>query len=299
MTPVILRSDLPGLPVRRGKVRDVYELGDRLLLVATDRVSAFDVVLADGIPDKGRILTALSAFWFQRFGSRFRHHLLEVIGRTAPPPLEPHAETLRGRAMLCARTQVVPIECVVRGFLAGSGWKEYEQMGSVCGLRLPAGLKRCGPLPEPIFTPATKAVTGHDENIPFERACEIAGVGTMQTLRERSVALYREAAEYACGRGILIADTKFEFGRLNDELILIDELLTPDSSRFWPADAYEPGREPESFDKQYVRDYLERLCAAGHWDKRPPGPPLPPDVVAGTRRRYVEAYERITGRPFA
>lgn len=300
---VLLETRLAGLPVRRGKIRDVYDLGDRLLIVATDRISAFDVVMGSGIPDKGRILTTLSAFWFGRFTARVKHHFESIVENAAPAGLEAHGTVLAGRSMVCRKAEVVPIECVVRGYLAGSAWGEYRETGQVCGLKLPAGLRLAERLPEPIFTPATKAATGHDENVPFERAAELVDEATMRALRERSLLIYCEAAAYAEMRGIILADTKFEFGRARggsgaDDLILIDELLTPDSSRFWPVDAVEAGREPPSFDKQFLRNYLEGLCAAGQWDKRPPGPVLPPEVIAGTRRRYVEAYERLTGQPF-
>ncbi|GMU23041.1 MAG: phosphoribosylaminoimidazole-succinocarboxamide synthase [Phycisphaerae bacterium] len=291
---VVLESQIPGLPVRRGKVRDIYDLGDRLLLVASDRISAFDVVMPNGIPRKGEVLTRISHFWLGRFQD-VRNHLIEFVDRAAPPGLEPYMDQLRGRAMLVKKAKVVPIECVVRGYLAGSGWKEYQKTQSVCGIKLPAGLRQCDRLPEPIFTPATKEETGHDINISFEQACELVGRDVMALLRDRSIGIYREAAEYALGRGVIIADTKFEWGREGDDHILIDEVLTPDSSRFWPADQYAPGRDQPSFDKQYVRNYLETL----DWDKTPPGPQLPEDVVANTSKKYIEAYERLTGRPFA
>ncbi len=298
---VILQTNWPGATVRRGKVRDVYDLGEHLLIVATDRISAFDVVMGTGIPDKGRILTGLSLFWFEFFAGRVEHHLISTSVDVAPAELR---SQLAGRSMLCRKADVVPIECVVRGYLAGSGWKEYQQGGSVCGVKLPPGLRQCDKLPQPIFTPATKAESGHDENVSFDRACELVGSGIMREVRDTSLMLYRAAAEYAAGRGIIIADTKFEFGSAGPrgsggpQLILIDEILTPDSSRFWPASQYEPGRDQESFDKQFVRNYLEGLCAAGRWDKRPPGPTLPADVIEGTRRRYVEAYERLTDGRF-
>jgi len=291
---VILKTNIPDLPVRRGKVRDVYDLGEQLLIVATDRISAFDVVMPNGIPQKGAVLTRLSGFWFGRIGS-IKNHLIKVIEESTPPGLEPYFPQLRGRAMLVRKTKVLPIECVVRGYITGSGWKEYGKTQSVCGISLPAGLKQCDQLPQPIFTPATKAEEGHDENISFERACELTDEKTMRIVRDRSIAIYSEAAKYARERGIIIADTKFEWGYDGDELILIDEVLTPDSSRFWPADDYEPGRDQLSFDKQYVRNYLETL----DWDKTPPGPPLPPEVVANTSKKYIEAYERITGKSFA
>lgn len=292
---VLLESRLPGLPVRRGKVRDVYDLGDRLLLVATDRISAFDVVMPVGIPGKGRLLTAMSAFWFRRLSHVVPNHLQYVIADRAPPGLEAHADLLRGRTMVCEKAEVVPIECVVRGYLAGSGWKEYRETGRVCGVGLPGGLRQCERLPEPIFTPATKAATGHDENISFEQAADVAGAERMARLRALSIRLYTEAAEYARTRGILIADTKFEFGVCAKRVLLIDEALTPDSSRFWPADRYEPGHDQESFDKQFLRNHLESLVQQGRWDKSAPAPALPDAVVIGTAARYREAYERLTG----
>jgi len=289
-TPVLLQSHLPGIPVRRGKVRDVYDFGDRLLFVATDRISAFDWILPTGIPDKGRILTQISRFWFARLNAA--HHLLDDSLDRLPLPPGVDLSALRGRSLVVRKTQVFPIECVVRGYLAGSGWKEYRQQGTVCGLRLRAGLREADRLDEPIFTPATKAETGHDENIPFERAAEAVGPDVANELRRLSLALYQQAAEYARTKGIIIADTKFEFGRADDgRLLLIDEVLTPDSSRFWPADSYQPGRNPPSFDKQFVRDWLETTG----WDKQSPPPALPDDVVARTRAKYLEAYERLTG----
>ncbi len=290
---VLLQTNIPGRPVRRGKVRDIFDLGDQLLLVASDRLSAFDVVMPNGIPFKGELLTRLSEFWFG-FVKGIRHHLIELIETKAPPGFEAYLDQLSGRAMLVRKTKVLPIECVVRGYLAGSGWKEYQQTQSVCGIGLPAGLRQCDRLPEPIFTPATKAAEGHDENISFERACELTDRKTMETVRERTISVYSQAAEYARQRGVIIADTKLEWGFDGSELILIDEVLTPDSSRFWPADQYQPGRDQPSFDKQFVRNYLETL----NWNKTPPGPTLPQDVVLGTARKYLEAYERLTGRKF-
>jgi len=288
---IVLQTEIPGFTVRRGKVRDVYDLGNELLLVASDRISAFDVVMPNGIPWKGEVLTRISCFWFERMKG-VRHHLIELIERKAPGGMEAHLEQLRGRAVRVKKTKVVPIECVVRGYITGSGWKEYQKSGSVCGIQLPAGLRQCDRLPEPVFTPATKEEEGHDENISYEQACRIVGEATARQLRDRSIAIYNEAADYARQRGMIIADTKFEWGLVGDELILIDEVLTPDSSRFWPVDEYEPGRDQPSFDKQYVRNYLETL----DWNKTPPGPTLPEDVVAGTSQRYIEAYEKITGR---
>lgn len=291
----VTQTQLPGLPVRRGKVRDVYDLGDELLLVTTDRISAYDVVLPTPIPGKGAMLTAISEFWFRRFTPLVKHHLIEVVRDRAPAGLDAHLPQLAGRTMRCRKTSVVPIECVVRGYLAGSGWKEYRESGRVCGIELPAGLRQCDRLPTPIFTPATKEEEGHDENISFDRACELVGRDVMTTLRQRSITLYENAAAHAASRGIIIADTKFEFGRLGGDLLLIDEVLTPDSSRFWPADRYAPGRDQESFDKQYVRNYLTTLVEQGKWNKTPPGPPLPDEVVENTARIYAEAVRRLAG----
>jgi phosphoribosylaminoimidazole-succinocarboxamide synthase len=288
-----LTSGLP-FPVRRGKVRDVYDLGDALLIVATDRISAYDCVMPNGIPDKGKILTALSLFWFQRFAGKFENHLIATEVARYPANLRPFAPQLEGRSMLVKKAKVIPIECVARGYLAGSGWKEYQASQTVCGIALPSGLRQCDKLPAPIFTPATKEESGHDINISFEEAARRVGPELAALLRDRTLSLYMQAADYAATHGVIIADTKFEFGQLPDgRVILIDEVLTPDSSRFWPADEYEPGHDQPSFDKQYVRNYLE----SQPWDKTPPAPRLPPEVVVGTRRRYLEAYERLTGRP--
>lgn len=295
----LVRTNVPGARVRRGKVRDIYDLGDQILIVATDRISAFDCVLPDPIAHKGRVLTGLSKFWFDRFAGRCRHHLLEVVDRSLPEPFGRLLDQFRGRAMLCRKAEVVPIECVARGYLSGSGWVEYCRDGAVCGVSLPSGLRQCDRLPEPIFTPATKAESGHDENIPFERACDLVGVETMQALRDKTLDLYSAGAETARQRGIIIADTKFEFGRVDGHLTLVDEALTPDSSRFWPADRYEPGRDQESYDKQFVRNYLQSLCDAGAWDKTDPAPSLPPDVISSTSALYLKAYERITGAAMA
>jgi len=286
----LLQSDVTGFPCRRGKVRDVYDVGDRLVIVATDRISAFDWVLPTGIPDKGRVLTGLTRFWLDQ--EPVPNHLLGTDVRALPEPFQKQADVLAGRIMLVRKAEVVPIECVVRGHLAGSGWKEYQRDGTVCGLPLPAGLLQSAMLPEPIFTPATKEESGHDLNISFERMAELVGTDVADNLRRRSVDLYRRAARYARERGIIIADTKFEWGRLADgAIILIDEVLTPDSSRFWPADTYRPGTSPPSFDKQFVRDWLETTG----WDKNSPPPELPADVVTRTREKYLEAYERLTG----
>ncbi len=290
MGAIVWETSFPGVPLRsRGKVRDLYEFGDRLLIVATDRLSAFDVVLPTPIPDKGRVLTQLSLFWFDLLRDVVANHVLS--GTEFPAQLAAYAGQLRGRSMLVRRTQAVPIECVVRGYLAGSGWKDYQKTGAVCGIPLPAGLRESERLPEPIFTPSTKATSGHDENISFDEAAARVGRPLAERLRTVSLELYRRAAAYAEPRGIILADTKFEFGLVGDELIWIDEALTPDSSRVWPAGGYEAGRPQPSFDKQYVRDYLERIG----WSKQPPGPELPPEVVAATREKYREAYRRLTG----
>jgi len=290
MNLAISQTDFPGLNLRgRGKVRDIYDLGDRLLIVATDRLSAFDVVLPTPIPDKGRVLTQLSLFWFEKLAGIIPHHVISA--KDFSGELAPYAAALEGRSMIVRRTDPLPIECVVRGYIVGSGWKDYRKTGAICGIPLPAGLRESDKLPHPIFTPSTKATTGHDENISFEQAAATVGRSLAEKLRDTSIALYRTAAEYAAERGIIIADTKFEFGLLNGELIWIDEALTPDSSRFWPADQYEPGKAQPSFDKQYVRDYLEHIG----WDKQPPGPALPPGVVSATAAKYREAYQRITG----
>ena len=288
---VIRETNFSGIsPAARGKVRDIYDLGDRLLLVATDRLSAFDVVMPTPIPDKGRVLTQLSLFWFNLLHDLIPNHVISAT--EFPFPFDRYAEELAGRSMVVRKTQPLAIECVARGYLSGSGWKEYQASGKVCGIALPPGLKESDKLPEPIFTPATKATSGHDENISFERSAEILGAPLAEKVRATTLGIYRRAAAYAEPRGILLADTKFEFGLLDGELIWIDEALTPDSSRFWPATQYNPGGPQPSFDKQFVRDYLERI----HWPKTPPGPDLPPDVVAGTRAKYREAYRILAGR---
>ncbi len=292
MSTVIRETSLAGLPVSKGKVRDIYDLGDRLLLVSTDRISAFDWVLPTGIPDKGRVLTQIAAFWFQLLDEP--NHLISTDVEEMDLPPGTDLEPFAGRSTLCRKTEVVPIECVVRGYLVGSGWKEYQQSGTVCGIELPAGLTECDQLPEPIFTPSTKAVEGHDENISFERMVETVGLELSEELRRRSLRIFRRGVEHARARGIIVADTKFEFGRIGDELLLIDEVLTPDSSRFWPADQYAPGHGQPSFDKQFVRDWLSTT----DWDKNSPPPPLPDEVVAKTREKYVEAYQRLTDRKF-
>ncbi|MBL9125064.1 MAG: phosphoribosylaminoimidazolesuccinocarboxamide synthase [Planctomycetaceae bacterium] len=292
-SPVVLQTEFPGLPVRRGKVRDVYDLGDALLIVSTDRISAFDWVLPNGIPDKGKILTQLSLFWFRLLAEK--DHLISADVTSMPLPDAVDRQLIDGRAMLVKKSQVVPIECVVRGYLAGSGWKEYQANGQVCGIALPAGLLESSPLPEPIFTPATKAESGHDLNISFAEMVESVGEATSRELRQRSIQVYQRAAQHAQRCGLIVADTKFEWGWWQNELILIDEVLTPDSSRFWPAAGYAPGRGQPSYDKQFVRDWLESTT----WDKNSPPPELPESVVAKTRAKYVEAFERLTGQPFA
>jgi phosphoribosylaminoimidazole-succinocarboxamide synthase len=292
------QTSLPALKLlRRGKVRDVYEVDEgRLLVVATDRISAFDCILPTQIARKGEVLNALSRFWFEHLAHITPHHLLTTNVDEMPDELRQYARELRGRSMLVRRTEVFPVECVVRGYLAGSGWKDYQQTGEICGHRLPAGLLESSQLPQPIFTPATKAEHGHDENIDAARMSEIVGADVTGQLRDISLALYAEAEALARARGIIIADTKFEFGRDADgRIILIDEALTPDSSRFWPADKYEPGRPQASFDKQFVRDYLETLA----WDKQPPAPSLPPEVAAATSARYLDAYRLLTGESLA
>jgi phosphoribosylaminoimidazole-succinocarboxamide synthase len=289
----VRETSFPDLTLyRRGKVRDVYAIGeDRLLIVATDRISAFDVVLPNAIPDKGRVLTALSLFWFELIRDIVPTHLISADAESYPEPLRRHASVLAGRSMLVRRTDVVPFECVVRGYLSGSGWKDYQKTGAVCGIKLPPGLAESEKLPEPIFTPATKEESGHDINVSEEEMTKAVGAELTTTLKRLSLAVYRRAADYAATRGIIIADTKFEFGRADGQVILIDEVLTPDSSRFWPADDYKPGRSQPSFDKQYVRDYLESLT----WNKQPPAPELPPEVVRRTSEKYREAHRLLTG----
>jgi phosphoribosylaminoimidazole-succinocarboxamide synthase len=288
---IVWETNLPGIHfLNRGKVRDLYEVGDRLLIVATDRLSAFDVVLPTPIPDKGRVLTQLSLFWFNLLRDVLPNHI--VTATDFPPALDAYRGQLEGRSMLCQRTKPLPIECVVRGYLSGSGWKDYRATGKVCGIALPAGLTESERLPQAIFTPSTKATTGHDENISFDQAVATIGGELAERVRAISLEIYRRAAEYAEPRGIILADTKFEFGLdESNKLIWIDEALTPDSSRFWPAAGYQPGCAQPSFDKQYVRDYLERVA----WNKQPPGPELPADVVAATREKYREAYRQLTG----
>jgi len=302
-TAPLLETTLDGLSLnRRGKVRDVYDItlesgAAGLLIVTTDRISAFDYVLGSGIPDKGKVLTQLSGFWFERMGDLVPHHLISLDVETFPNPARRHADVLRGRTMLVRKTEPVPIECVARGYLSGSGWKEYQQTGSVCDVRLPKGLRESDRLPEPIFTPATKAESGHDINISEEDAARIAGRDLIARLKALTLEIYRRGCEHAESKGIIIADTKFEFGLVGDgnpatDVVLIDEVLTPDSSRFWPASQYEPGHGQPSFDKQFVRDYLEEI----RWNKQPPVPSLPEDVIRRTREKYVDAFRLLSGR---
>jgi phosphoribosylaminoimidazole-succinocarboxamide synthase len=288
----VLQLELPGIrKLKSGKVREIFDLGDRLLFVASDRISAFDCIMPNGIPRKGEVLTQISYFWFAQTQAFQPNHLISSANDPLPPNLQPFKETIARRSMIVKKASPLAIECVVRGYLAGSGWKEYRERQTVCGIKLPAGLKESSELPEPIFTPATKAESGHDENISFEEASRIVGKGVAEHVRDASLKLYNFARGYARERGIIIADTKFEFGELDGKLLLIDEVLTPDSSRFWPADQYQPGKSQPSFDKQFVRDYLETL----DWNKTPPAPALPPEVVARTTAKYLEAYQKLTG----
>jgi phosphoribosylaminoimidazole-succinocarboxamide synthase len=293
LDPVILQTDFPDLQLRAsGKVRDVYQLdNERLLFVATDRISAFDYVLATGIPHKGRVLTQISLFWFDFLSDIVPNHVITADVDRYPQALQKYADQLRGRSMIVQRADMFPVECVVRGYISGSAWKEYQTTGKVCGIALPQGLRESEAFPEPIFTPATKAVSGHDENIPFARMCETLGTEASSHLREISLRIYKKAAAYARQRGIIVADTKFEFGRTAKGITLADEVLTPDSSRFWPAAKYAPGRAQESYDKQYVRDYLEEI----RWNKQPPAPALPAEVANRTSEKYLDAYFQITG----
>jgi len=289
----LMTTSIEDVPKRSGKVRDIYDLGDRLVIIATDRISAYDVVMPNGIPDKGRVLTQISLFWFDHLSDLTPNHLISASLKDLPEPFQ--SRELDGRSMICKKCEVVPIECVVRGYLAGSGWQEYQKSQSVCGIMLPSGLKQCQKLSAPIFTPATKADSGHDENISQARAGELVGEDVVAELRERSVKLYTAAAEYAAEHGMLIADTKFEWGRdETGKLILVDEVLTPDSSRFWPAEGYKPGKDQPSFDKQFVRNYLDKI----KFDRQPPAPVLPPEVVQATREKYIEAYTLLTGQSF-
>ncbi|HET9365425.1 MAG TPA: phosphoribosylaminoimidazolesuccinocarboxamide synthase [Candidatus Angelobacter sp.] len=290
---ILLQTDFPDLNLyARGKVRDLYVRDGQLLFVATDRISAFDYVLGTGIPEKGRVLTQLSLFWFDFLKNIVQNHLITANVDEYPAPLRKHADVLRGRSMLVKKAEMIDIECVARGYLSGSGWKEYQKTGAVCGIKLPAGLKESDKLPEPIFTPATKAVTGHDENISFEEMVKHTGRELAEQLRDLTLKIYSTAADYAVEKGIIIADTKFEFGRTAEGLILADEVLTPDSSRFWPADKYKPGKAQESFDKQFVRDYLEEI----KWNKQPPAPSLPDEVARKTSEKYIQAYTTVAGR---
>jgi len=291
---VLLQTDFPDLKLfASGKVRDVYQVGsEHLLFIATDRISAFDYVLATGIPHKGRVLTQISLFWFDFLKDAVPNHLVTADVNRYPAEVRPYADQLRGRSMLVQRAEMFPVECVVRGYLSGSGWKEYKASGSVCGIKLPTGLRESEQLPEPIFTPATKATTGHDENISFEHMSQLVDPEDARKLRDLSLAIYKKAADYAREKGIIIADTKFEFGRTAAGITLADEVLTPDSSRFWPAEKYEAGMSQQSFDKQYVRDYLEEI----RWNKQPPAPALPAEVARKTSEKYVQAYRQLTGR---
>lgn len=290
----LLHLELPGInKLKSGKVREIFDLGDAFLLVATDRISAFDCIMPNGIPRKGEVLTQLSYFWFEKFSSLIPNHLLAKANDPLPTNLQPFAAQVARRSMIVKKAKPLAIECVVRGYLAGSGWKEYRQSQTVCGIQLPAGLRESSELPEPIFTPATKAESGHDENISFAEAAKLVGADIAEQARAASLKIYSEARACARQRGIIIADTKFEFGMFDGKLILIDEVLTPDSSRFWPADQYQPGRGQPSYDKQFVRDYLETL----DWDKTPPAPALPAEVVAKTQAKYFEAFEKLTGKP--
>jgi phosphoribosylaminoimidazole-succinocarboxamide synthase len=294
---VVLQTDFPDLRLfSRGKVRDMYDLGDTLLMVSSDRLSAFDVVMGEGIPDKGTILTRLTEFWLSQISDSLPTHFITADVNAFPAPCRAYADILAGRSMLVHKATPLPVECIVRGYLSGSGWKEYQQTGAVCGIELPAGLQESSALPAPLFTPSTKAAVGrHDENISYSAVCDLVGRETAAQLRDLTLEVYRKARNLAEERGIIIADTKMEFGMLDGRIILIDELLTPDSSRFWPRDGYAPGRPQASFDKQFVRDYLSTL----DWDKNPPPPPLPLDIIARTREKYIDAYERLTGKPFA
>ena len=289
----LLSLELPGIKkIRSGKVRELFDLGDRYLMVASDRISAFDVIMPNGIPRKGEVLTQISHFWFEKFAGLVPNHLLARASDPLPKTLQPYADKIALRSMIVKKAKPLAVECIVRGYVVGSGWKDYQKTGAICGIKLPAGLKESSELVEPIFTPSTKAETGHDENIPFAEAQKILGADLANQARDLSLGIYSAARAYARERGIIIADTKFEFGMFDGKLILIDEVLTPDSSRFWPADQYAPGKSQPSYDKQFVRDYLETL----DWDKNPPGPKLPDDVVAKTTAKYLEAYERLTGR---
>ncbi|OGC29450.1 phosphoribosylaminoimidazolesuccinocarboxamide synthase [candidate division WOR-1 bacterium RIFOXYB2_FULL_48_7] len=293
MSDVLLEIDLPGIkPFKKGKVRNVFDLDDSLLIVASDRISAFDYIMPNGIPDKGAILTQISLFWFDFTKQIVRNHIIESNVDNYPPQLQPFKKQLNKRSVIGKKARLIPVECVVRGYLSGSGWKEYQKNQSICGLKLPAGLKESAKLPEAIFTPTTKAETGHDQNITFAEVIDLVGKSTADFIKDKTLAVYQACADFADKRGIILADTKFEFGFDDGEIILIDEILTPDSSRFWPKDLYKIGQAQPSYDKQFVRDYLESI----NWDKEPPAPVLPPEVVAKTREKYLEAFTRLTGR---
>lgn len=295
MAQVVLQTDIKGVAVKHGKVRDIYDLGDRLLIAASDRLSAFDVIMKSGIPYKGQVLTQISKFWFEFLGGVIENHLISDDVKDFPSPFCCYPEQLAGRSMLVKKTQVLPVECIVRGYITGSGWKEYQQQGTVCGIQLPAGLKQCDKLPEVIFTPSTKAELGeHDENIDFETCVKLIGADAAAYIRDKSIEIFQKASEHAASKGILLADTKFEWGQVDGKIILIDEVLTPDSSRFWPADKYAPGRDQESFDKQFVRNYLEDI----KFDKSGEGVVLPDEIIEKTSAKYIEAYEKLTGRAF-
>jgi phosphoribosylaminoimidazole-succinocarboxamide synthase len=293
MAQVLLDVDLPGIkPFKKGKVRNVFDLGDSLLLVASDRISAFDSVMPNGIPDKGAILTQISLFWFDFTKNIIKNHIIESDVNKYPQQLQPFKDQLAKRSVIGRKAELIPIECVVRGYLSGSGWKDYQKTGSICGLKLPPGLKESAKLPEPLFTPTTKAEQGHDLNITFAQVVDQVGKATAETIKEKTLQAYQACAEYAAKKGIIIADTKFEFGFVGQEIIIIDEMLTPDSSRFWPSDQYKVGRSQPSYDKQFLRDYLESIG----WDKEPPAPQLPAEVVQKTRKKYLEAFRKITGK---
>lgn len=295
MTNVVLETAIKGAQGKHGKVRDIYDLGDSLLIAASDRLSAFDVIMKSGIPYKGQVLTQISKFWFEFLEGVVENHLISDDVSQFPAPFCDYPDQLAGRTMLVKKTSVLPVECIVRGYITGSGWKEYQKMGTVCGITLPAGLKQCEKLPEVIFTPSTKAELGaHDENIDFDTCVSLIGEEKAAFIRDKSIEIFKKASDYAASRGILLADTKFEWGEVDGKIILIDEVLTPDSSRFWPADKYEPGRDQESFDKQFVRNYLEEI----HFDKSGPGVILPEDIIEKTSAKYIEAYEKLTGNPF-
>lgn len=295
MPQVVLQTDIKGAAVKHGKVRDIYDLNDRLLIAASDRLSAFDVIMKSGIPYKGQVLTQISKFWFEFLGGVVENHLISDDVKDFPSPFCCYPEQLAGRSMLVKKTQVLPVECIVRGYITGSGWKEYQKQGTVCGIQLPAGLKQCDKLPEVIFTPSTKAEIGeHDENIDFETCVKLIGADAAAYIRDKSIEIFQKASDHAASKGILLADTKFEWGQVDGKIILIDEVLTPDSSRFWPADKYAPGRDQESFDKQFVRNYLEDI----NFDKSGEGVVLPDEIIEKTSAKYIEAYEKLTGRTF-